>query len=204
MSEDFPEEPDTEFNTKTYPPDAFGEELGPNARFYKVYRDEATAQDEAMLDSWNKTLDILLIFVRSSPCMHLTNLTLSMPVWSLLSGRNGIYNRELQALAARLPRVYISRAVHTRFGSQWLGDNRRVPSSTRSWSCIRKMLSPAECSPRLLTGIQAGCARQARSSSGSAASRPERRQDDPSAQLLGRQRAVSSLGRWLRNDSYYV
>ncbi|KZV82927.1 hypothetical protein EXIGLDRAFT_626369, partial [Exidia glandulosa HHB12029] len=36
--------------------------MAPNARVWKVYRDEATAQDEAMLDGWNKTLDILLIF----------------------------------------------------------------------------------------------------------------------------------------------
>ncbi|KZV91456.1 hypothetical protein EXIGLDRAFT_574544, partial [Exidia glandulosa HHB12029] len=32
------------------------------ARVWKVYRDEATAYDAAMLDGWNKTLDILLIF----------------------------------------------------------------------------------------------------------------------------------------------
>ncbi|KZW00427.1 hypothetical protein EXIGLDRAFT_596785, partial [Exidia glandulosa HHB12029] len=29
---------------------------------WKVYRDEATAHDETMLDGWNKTLDVLLIF----------------------------------------------------------------------------------------------------------------------------------------------
>ncbi|KZW00413.1 hypothetical protein EXIGLDRAFT_604453, partial [Exidia glandulosa HHB12029] len=32
------------------------------ARVWKVYRDEATAHDETMLDGWNKTLDVLLIF----------------------------------------------------------------------------------------------------------------------------------------------
>lgn len=58
-----PEELDTEFK-KRYPPDQFGEEMAPNARVWKVYRDEASAQDEATLDGWNKTLDILLIFVR--------------------------------------------------------------------------------------------------------------------------------------------
>lgn len=31
---------------------------------WKVYRDEATAHDATMLDGWNKSLDILLIFVR--------------------------------------------------------------------------------------------------------------------------------------------
>ncbi|KZV87589.1 hypothetical protein EXIGLDRAFT_839864 [Exidia glandulosa HHB12029] len=55
------EQLDTEFKRK-YPPDPFGEEMAPNARVWKVYRDEATIQDEAMLDGWNKTLDILLIF----------------------------------------------------------------------------------------------------------------------------------------------
>ncbi|KZV80417.1 hypothetical protein EXIGLDRAFT_568819, partial [Exidia glandulosa HHB12029] len=29
---------------------------------WKVYRDEATQHDDAMLDGWHKTLDILLIF----------------------------------------------------------------------------------------------------------------------------------------------
>lgn len=60
-----PEELDTDFKRK-YPPDAFGEEMAPNARVWKVFRDEATAQDEFMLDGWNKTLDILLIFVCTS------------------------------------------------------------------------------------------------------------------------------------------
>ncbi|KZW00721.1 hypothetical protein EXIGLDRAFT_639134, partial [Exidia glandulosa HHB12029] len=32
------------------------------ARVWKVYREEATAHDATMLDGWNKTLDILLIF----------------------------------------------------------------------------------------------------------------------------------------------
>lgn len=35
-----------------------------NARVWKVYRDEATSYDTNMFDGWNKTLDILLIFVR--------------------------------------------------------------------------------------------------------------------------------------------
>ncbi|KZW03404.1 hypothetical protein EXIGLDRAFT_695851 [Exidia glandulosa HHB12029] len=32
------------------------------ARVWKVYRKEATAHDSALLDGWNSTLDILLIF----------------------------------------------------------------------------------------------------------------------------------------------
>ncbi|KZW02449.1 hypothetical protein EXIGLDRAFT_637456, partial [Exidia glandulosa HHB12029] len=51
----------TEFK-RIYPPDAFGQELGSNARVWKVYKDESTVYDKAMLDAWNKTLDILLIF----------------------------------------------------------------------------------------------------------------------------------------------
>ena len=53
---------DTDFRKK-YPPDKFGEEFEPNARVWKVYRDEALEYDNAQLDEWNKTLDILLIFV---------------------------------------------------------------------------------------------------------------------------------------------
>ncbi|KZV79385.1 hypothetical protein EXIGLDRAFT_757013 [Exidia glandulosa HHB12029] len=36
--------------------------MSENARVWTVYRDEAAIRDEAMLDGWNKTLDILLIF----------------------------------------------------------------------------------------------------------------------------------------------
>ncbi|KZW02450.1 hypothetical protein EXIGLDRAFT_665432, partial [Exidia glandulosa HHB12029] len=56
-----PEELNTEFKRK-YPPDPFGEETSANARVWKVYKDEATAHDKSLLDGWNKTLDILLIF----------------------------------------------------------------------------------------------------------------------------------------------
>ncbi|EJD50459.1 hypothetical protein AURDEDRAFT_160361 [Auricularia subglabra TFB-10046 SS5] len=58
----YPAEPlDTEFKKK-YPPDRFGEEASVNARVWKIYHDEATAADKSMLNGWNKTLDILLIF----------------------------------------------------------------------------------------------------------------------------------------------
>lgn len=53
--------PDTEFNRK-YPPDAWGEEAAPNARVWKVYRDQQEVTHKGMLNGWNKTLDVLLIF----------------------------------------------------------------------------------------------------------------------------------------------
>ncbi|KZV91415.1 hypothetical protein EXIGLDRAFT_769951 [Exidia glandulosa HHB12029] len=56
-----PEELDTDFK-RNYPPDPFGDEVEPHARVWKIYRDEATTHDEPMVDLWNKTLDILLIF----------------------------------------------------------------------------------------------------------------------------------------------
>ncbi|KZV91409.1 hypothetical protein EXIGLDRAFT_96980, partial [Exidia glandulosa HHB12029] len=56
-----PEELDTNFK-RNYPPDPFGDEVEPHARVWKIYRDEATSHDEPMVDLWNKTLDILLIF----------------------------------------------------------------------------------------------------------------------------------------------
>ncbi|KZV98288.1 hypothetical protein EXIGLDRAFT_607086, partial [Exidia glandulosa HHB12029] len=36
--------------------------MSANARVWKVYKDETTAHDKSLLDGWNKTLDILLIF----------------------------------------------------------------------------------------------------------------------------------------------
>ncbi|KZV97514.1 hypothetical protein EXIGLDRAFT_747026 [Exidia glandulosa HHB12029] len=56
-----PEELKTEFQRK-YPPDPFGEEMAASARVWKVFKDEATKHDKTLLDGWNKTLDILLIF----------------------------------------------------------------------------------------------------------------------------------------------
>ncbi|KZV82238.1 hypothetical protein EXIGLDRAFT_729988, partial [Exidia glandulosa HHB12029] len=55
------EDLDTEFKRK-YPPDPYGKEMDDNARVWRVYKDEAIAYDRSMLDGWNKTLDILLIF----------------------------------------------------------------------------------------------------------------------------------------------
>ncbi|KAH7098268.1 hypothetical protein BKA62DRAFT_375160 [Auriculariales sp. MPI-PUGE-AT-0066] len=51
----------THFDRK-YPPDIYGQEASDNARVWQVYCDESSEQDQAMLEGWNKTLDILLIF----------------------------------------------------------------------------------------------------------------------------------------------
>lgn len=41
----------------------FGEEAADNARIWKMYRDNATETGQTTLDGWNRSLDILLIFV---------------------------------------------------------------------------------------------------------------------------------------------
>ncbi|KAA1466027.1 hypothetical protein DENSPDRAFT_7912 [Dentipellis sp. KUC8613] len=45
-----------------YPPDEMGEELGPNARIWRVYLDEAEAFDNDMINGWKDTIDVLLVF----------------------------------------------------------------------------------------------------------------------------------------------
>jgi len=42
----------------------FAEEATNASRGWKIYRDRAQESTEDQLDGWNKTLDILLIFVR--------------------------------------------------------------------------------------------------------------------------------------------
>ncbi|KZV80673.1 hypothetical protein EXIGLDRAFT_780661 [Exidia glandulosa HHB12029] len=57
-----PEPADTDFR-KEFPPDPIiGSELEEAARVWKVYRKEAKAFDDVLLDGWSTTLDILLIF----------------------------------------------------------------------------------------------------------------------------------------------
>ncbi|KAH7092725.1 hypothetical protein BKA62DRAFT_663659 [Auriculariales sp. MPI-PUGE-AT-0066] len=51
----------TEFDKK-YTPDRHGEEAQPNARVWRVYRDRVTELDEDLIQGWNSTLDVLLIF----------------------------------------------------------------------------------------------------------------------------------------------
>ncbi|PVF95819.1 hypothetical protein CPB86DRAFT_816861 [Serendipita vermifera] len=45
-----------------YPADEFGEESGPNARFWRVYLDEAEMFDMEMTEGWKDTIDVLLVF----------------------------------------------------------------------------------------------------------------------------------------------
>ncbi|KAG8810091.1 hypothetical protein FRC19_004787, partial [Serendipita sp. 401] len=45
-----------------YPADEFGEEVGPNARFWRVYLDEAELFDIEMTEGWRDTIDVLLVF----------------------------------------------------------------------------------------------------------------------------------------------
>ena len=46
-----------------YPADPAGEELGPTARVWRAYLDEAKKFDDELLASWKDTTDTLLIFV---------------------------------------------------------------------------------------------------------------------------------------------
>ncbi|TRM63501.1 hypothetical protein BD626DRAFT_630015 [Schizophyllum amplum] len=45
-----------------YGEDPYGEELGPNARFWRVHLDESQAFDTEMVEGWRDTLDVLLVF----------------------------------------------------------------------------------------------------------------------------------------------
>jgi hypothetical protein len=47
-----------------YPKDEPGQEMGENARIWKIYREEAIEFDTDKIDEWHKTLDWLLVFVR--------------------------------------------------------------------------------------------------------------------------------------------
>ena len=53
---------------KKYAPDPYGEELGPKARIWNVYNDEAQMADAEMVQGLNGTIDVLLIFVRDTDC----------------------------------------------------------------------------------------------------------------------------------------
>ncbi|TFY80559.1 hypothetical protein EWM64_g3454 [Hericium alpestre] len=45
-----------------YPADEIYEEMGPNARVWRVYLDEAEAFDTDMIEGWKDTIDVLLVF----------------------------------------------------------------------------------------------------------------------------------------------
>ncbi|KAH7099226.1 hypothetical protein BKA62DRAFT_621614, partial [Auriculariales sp. MPI-PUGE-AT-0066] len=47
---------------KLYPPDKYGEELGANARVFKVYRDRVSEKDEDLVQGLHDTLNVLLVF----------------------------------------------------------------------------------------------------------------------------------------------
>ncbi|KAH7087265.1 hypothetical protein BKA62DRAFT_585983, partial [Auriculariales sp. MPI-PUGE-AT-0066] len=47
---------------KLYPPDKYGEELGPNARLFRIYHDRVTEKDEDLVQGWHETLNVLLVF----------------------------------------------------------------------------------------------------------------------------------------------
>ncbi|KAL1676107.1 hypothetical protein EV122DRAFT_217023, partial [Schizophyllum commune] len=52
---------DTDYEMK-YAPDAYGKELGPDARVWKVYNDESQVADGEMVKELNGTTDVLLVF----------------------------------------------------------------------------------------------------------------------------------------------
>ncbi|KAK0228995.1 hypothetical protein IW262DRAFT_1242345, partial [Armillaria fumosa] len=45
-----------------YPPDAVGEEMAPNARFWRTYNDKAAVSDAEVMEKYRDTIDILLVF----------------------------------------------------------------------------------------------------------------------------------------------
>ena len=51
-----------------YDEDEYCKEMAPNARFWRVYLDEAHIYDAEMIEGWRDTLDVLLVFVRSFFC----------------------------------------------------------------------------------------------------------------------------------------
>jgi hypothetical protein len=51
---------------EVYPEDPYMEEMGENARVWRVYSDEADRIDAEAVEQWKTTLDTLLIFVSIS------------------------------------------------------------------------------------------------------------------------------------------
>ena len=57
-----------------YPEDEYTQEMGENARVWRVYNDEADRIDAEAVDRWRNTLDTLLIFVSEEQQLrHLSN-----------------------------------------------------------------------------------------------------------------------------------
>ncbi|KAH7092726.1 hypothetical protein BKA62DRAFT_834674 [Auriculariales sp. MPI-PUGE-AT-0066] len=112
----------TDFDKK-YPPDRHSEEAGANARVWRVYRDRVTELDEDLVQGWNATLDVILIFVR----------------WSLLGRRDGVHHRSGKALQhdyAQYTAVGVFAVLAALNGTVTapgsLPDFDRVPTTTRS------------------------------------------------------------------------
>jgi len=49
--------------TRRYPNDEYGTEMGPDARVWKTYLDEAEIADKDYINKTNATLDGILVFV---------------------------------------------------------------------------------------------------------------------------------------------
>ncbi|KAK0476673.1 hypothetical protein IW261DRAFT_1489514 [Armillaria novae-zelandiae] len=52
----------TKDGVEMYPRDQRGEELGKNARIWRIYTDEARKADARMTEGWNRSIDVLLVF----------------------------------------------------------------------------------------------------------------------------------------------
>lgn len=73
-----------------YPADAYGEEMGPSARVWRMYLDEAQKADTELVEGWRDTTDVLLVFVSRIVCVQPDGLTSSIG-WSFLRRPRDIY-----------------------------------------------------------------------------------------------------------------
>jgi hypothetical protein len=79
-----------------------GEELAPDSSVWSTYMAAAGADDKGMVDDWNKSLDVLLIFVRSSFMMQLQLADGYCVGKSVLCRRNGICASSFELATTRL------------------------------------------------------------------------------------------------------
>ncbi|CEL56022.1 hypothetical protein RSOLAG1IB_02036 [Rhizoctonia solani AG-1 IB] len=56
------QEPQTKYNTSLDDSDLYGAELSKDARVWRVYVKEADRHDTELVDGWNKSLDVILVF----------------------------------------------------------------------------------------------------------------------------------------------
>jgi len=115
----YPDKPIAEYTDfdKHYPPDRYrtrtmlpcnrahdcpgplryGEEAAPNARVWRIYRDRATEGDNDLIEGWQDTLSMLLIFV-SSMCSSVGGCFTSFALaigGSVLGGGYGVLRRSV-------------------------------------------------------------------------------------------------------------